>query len=195
MSSQRDQENDPRTNGQLGTIAVIVCMSDSIPMIARYCRDFLDYANYKNTVIEGVRGEDGNIEGSLCYGCSILVTSVPCLERLMDNAFMINNDKLKYIAIENIDVLLDKYSSNLPKLLSKLAFDKSKDPRQLMVTSRIWHPQFKEFIDKCDAVMIIGNFFEAAAYLKIKIEFKFCLTAEKREKVLGKFDKLVQQIK
>lgn len=179
----------------MGTLAVIVSMSDSIPMIARYCREFLDNANYRNTVIEGVRGEDGNVEGSLCYGCSILVTSVPCLQRLMDNEFMINNDKLKYIAIENIDVLLEKYSSNLPKLLSKLAFDKSKNPRQLMVTSRIWHPQFKEFIDKCDAVMMIGNFFEAAAYLKIKTEFKFCLTTERREKVLGSFDDLIRQIK
>lgn len=171
-------------------------MSDSIPMIAKYCRDFLDYANYKNTVIEGVRGEDDNIEGFICYGCSILVTSVPCLQRLMDNEFMINNDKLKYIAIENIDVLLEKYSSNLPKLLSKLAFDKSRNPRQLMVTSRLWHPQFKEFIDKCDAVLMIGNFFEAATYLKIKVEFKLCLTADKREAVLGKFDNdLIQQTK
>lgn len=170
----------------MGTLAVIVCMSDSIPMIAKYCREFLDYANYKNTVIEGVRGEDGNVEGFICYGCSILVTSVPCLQQIMDNEFMINNDKLKYIAIENIDLLLDKYGSSLSKLLSKLAFDKSKNARQLMVTSRIWLPQFKEIIDKCDAVMIIGNFFEAAAYLKIKIEFKFCLTAEKHEQVLGK---------
>lgn len=176
----------------MGAIAVIVCMSDSIPIIAKYCRDLLDYANYKNTVIEGVRGEEDNIEGFICNGCSILITSVPCLQRLMDNEFMINNDKLKYIAIENIDVLLEKYSSNLPKMLSKLAFDKSKNPRQLMVTSRIWKPQFKELIDKCDAVLMIGNFFEAAAYLKIKVEFQFCLNADKHEKVLGKFDNLIQ---
>lgn len=54
-----------------------------------------------------------------------------------------------------------------------------------MVTSRIWNAQFKEFVTKCDAVLLIGNFFEAAAYLNIKIEFKFCLAAEKNKHVLG----------
>lgn len=153
----------------------------------------MGYENYKNTVIEG--NIDGNNIEELCYGCSILITSVNSLSRLMDNEFMINNDKLKYIAIENIDILMEKHK-NLQKLLSKLAFDKSKNPRQLIVTARIWNPQFKEFVGgKCDAVLLIGNFFEAAAYLNIKIEFKFCLTADKNKHVLGKFSNLIQQIK
>lgn len=192
---QRDQKNDPEAGWQLGTAAVIICMSDSIPMIAKYCRAFLDFANLKNPVIEGVRNEDSEIEAHLCNGCSILVTSVPCLQKLMDNEFLIQNDKLKYIAVENIDVLMDKYSSRFSKLLSKLASDKSKNPRQLMITSRIWHPKYNQFLEAntCDAVLMIGNFFEAALYLKIKMELELCSNDIKREKVLGKFDQLIRQ--
>lgn len=77
----------------MGAIAIVIAMSDSVPIISRFCRELLGYENYKNTVIEGVRGEECNIE-AICYGCSILITTVPSLCRLMDNPFMINNDKV-----------------------------------------------------------------------------------------------------
>lgn len=121
-------------------------------------------------------------------GCYVLVTTVPCLEKLLDHKLILDNDKFKYLAIENLDDLMDRYGARVRKIIDRLAFNKNKS-RQLMITSHIWDRKYQQFLDEdtCDAVLLIGNFCEAAIYANHNIKWQMCKNEEKLQKLFGKF--------
>lgn len=126
----------------------------------------------------------------LCNGCSILVVTVSCLELLLKECPYLNNDKLKYVAVENMDVLKSTHGSKLVNVIKLLAFNKLKSfDRQFMITSRTWLSSLEIFLkaDTYDANLFIGNLYEAARFGKAKMMLVPVQSEAKLEKLLGTY--------
>lgn len=114
------------------------------------------------------------------------MATVPCLIELIKNTkHAIQNDKLKYIAFENIDVLLGKHTESCVDIYKELCIPKNGKPyRQVIVTSRTWTNDLQQFLKKNDAVLIIGNHIEAALYASV-FEFHLCFNEDKLKQLKG----------
>lgn len=115
-----------------------------------------------------------------------MVATVPSLFALIKNTkHAIQNDKLKYIAFENFDVLLGKHTESCIDIYKELCIPKNGKPyRQVIVTSRTWTKDLQQFLNKNDAVLIIGNHIEAALYASV-FEFRLCFNQVKLKQIEG----------
>lgn len=123
-------------------------------------------------------------------GCNILVTTVPCL---LAYRTIIQSPKLRCIAFENIDCLMEKHKDACNDIIDSLCLRKSYDgdQRQIIVTSRTWQPFLNKFLNEkliADSVLVIGNHLESALWGGVSIQMILCNTEKKLQNLTGKIN-------
>lgn len=130
----------------------------------------------------------------LYNGCNILVVTAPCLKDLIENMPPHVSEKmfgrLKTIAFENLDCIMEKQPDAINYIFKNLCSRKSYkgDLRQFIVTSRTWQSTFTKFLnekDITDSVLIIGNHLEAAFCNGVLLHFRLCKNEVKLDILTG----------
>lgn len=129
----------------------------------------------------------------LVNGCSILVCTIPCLERVLNesNANIINRQRLHHLIFDDYDLILNSFCDSLKFILKRLTnidLTKSRQsPLQLIATSRSWSPTLGLFFKIAQNVaLVMGAYAEAAVYARSKVQMELVPNNEKNELVLGK---------
>lgn len=115
------------------------------------------------------------------------------MELIAKSSHVIKTDRLKCIAFENLDCIIEKQPDICNEMIKELCLRKSYkgDVRQFIVTSRTWKPIFSKFMNEkliADSVLIIGNLLEAAICAGILLQFKLCTSDVKLENLTGKIE-------
>lgn len=196
----------------MGATAIIVCLTSKVSEIVKICRQIL---HMRCNVVDAIGTRNAtsvavcvHVQSSftlkivhlifsifhskikLYNGCNILVVTAPCLlELIKKTPHAIKNDKLKCIAFENIDCIMAKHPDICDTIIKELCAQKKKEEdRQIIVTSRTWIKELKQFLNEkiADSVLLIGNHIEAAQYAAA-FEFVLCFNNKKLEQMKGDF--------
>lgn len=123
-----------------------------------------------------------------------MVTTAPCLKELISSQNSLNvikSDKLRCIAFENIDCIMDKHADSCNEIIKEMCLRKSYkgELRQFIVTSRTWKPFLEKFLNEkliADSVLIIGNHLESALWAGVDIKLILCQKEQKLQQLTGK---------
>ncbi|XP_031636550.1 putative ATP-dependent RNA helicase TDRD12 [Contarinia nasturtii] len=183
LDEAKKSKTDQKKSGLgMGVTAIIVCLSSGVQKIVEDCRQILQMREFECHVIEGIgKHHATNVTIKLYNGSNILVTTAPCLtELLKKQKHVINNEKLKCIAFENLDCIMEKHPEMCADIIKDLCLRKSYkgDVRQFIVTSRTWNKNLSNFLKEdyiADSVLIIGNYLEASFSAGVTLNFRLCL--------------------
>lgn len=135
----------------------------------------------------------------LVNGCSILVCTAPCLERLLteSNAHLFNRRRLHHLVFDDYDLILNSFCDSLKLVLKRLTnIDPAKSrqsPLQLIATARSWSPTLGLFFRIAQNVaLLMGAYAEAAVYARSKVQLELVPKDEKNELVLRKIFMLIE---
>lgn len=109
------------------------------------------------------------------------------MEMMQRTPRVVQNAKLKCVAFENLDCIMEKHADICNNIIKELCIrKKNKEMRQTIVTSRTWIKELKQFMNAkmTDAVLLIGNPVEAAIYAGT-LEFVLCRSVEKLQQLTG----------
>lgn len=122
-----------------------------------------------------------------------MVTTAPCLKELLTkSSYVIKSEKLRYIAFENIDCIIEKHPEACNYILKELCIRKpnSLPLKQFLVTSRTWNPVLNTFLNPKntrDPALIIGNYLESAYCAGVSLNFILCNSEVKLENLTGTY--------
>lgn len=144
-----------------------------------------------------------NRKVKLTNGCNILVITAPSLKELIANpksTDLIQSEKLRCIAFENIDCIMEKHADACSEIIKAMCFRKSYkgEQRQIIVTSRTWRPFLHKFLSEKinpDTALIIGNHLQSAFWAGVSLQLILCNAAVKLQNLTGKFNFLLKQSK
>lgn len=160
----------------------------------------------------------GNIEANiiitlqcqLLNGCEILVTTVPCLYRLMVNLSHMNlfsRERIVSFVIDNIDTVYEQFGREICEIHKSLChatsnvqvspkfFEMTKSINKtlslflkLIITSRTWLKRLETFYTESDRVTLcIGSYIEAAVYGKTEMTIELLGQEFKADKLICKW--------
>ncbi|XP_055304540.1 putative ATP-dependent RNA helicase TDRD12 isoform X2 [Sitodiplosis mosellana] len=177
--AERGDKNKPRS--KMGATAIIVCLTSNVKKIADDCRTILQMPSFKSNVVEAIGTRDAvSVTVKLYNGCNILVATAPCLVDLITKSeHIFKSDRLKCIAFENLDCIMEKQPDIVNFIVKNLCSRKSYKGgmRQFIVTSRTWQSTLLKFMnerDVADSVLVIGNYLEAAFCAGVLMHFRLC---------------------
>lgn len=88
---------------------------------------------------------------------------------------------------------MNKHPVICKDIIKEMCYRKSYngDVRQFIATARTWKPHLLKFMNEqliADAVLIIGNYLEAAFAAGVELNIQLCLEEEKLKELYGKND-------
>lgn len=132
-------------------------------------------------------------QAKLFNGCSIFVTTAPCLLKLMkSHSDVFTAQKLTFFVFDNADMIINRYGEEqLVTIFKKFCNrgQKSSDvTTQVVATARTWHPALKRMRERIlNPLLLIGNFLEAALYGNMDIQVVCNFQAKKMDLVHGEY--------
>ncbi|XP_037028322.1 putative ATP-dependent RNA helicase TDRD12 isoform X2 [Bradysia coprophila] len=183
---QRIQDNT--VVGGCGPLAIIACAStqevnettNRIGQLLRFASRIRCFKAFGFT-------DQANAVCNLLNGAEILVTTVPCLHRLMVNEMnLFTKERIISLVFDNIDLAYERFSRQIHEIHKALCASTSHV--QLIITSRTWHKVLANFYEESSRVTLcIGSYIEAVVYGRTKMTIE----------LLGhkfKIDKLISHI-
>ncbi|XP_037945119.1 putative ATP-dependent RNA helicase SoYb isoform X2 [Teleopsis dalmanni] len=171
-----------------GPIAIIMLSkAEEIEIVIYVCEFLLQKCGIKSRCVDayGVRNLL-ETKMKLINGCPILVGTPSSLRLILEEnktVPLIDGARVKHFVMDDIDVMLDtkKDFLDVKKNLLKLC---NKKELQIVATSRVWKTLFLQYLQTfTDALLIIGDFLEAAMYNHTKINLKICGAINKIERI------------
>ncbi|KAJ6645937.1 putative ATP-dependent RNA helicase TDRD12, partial [Pseudolycoriella hygida] len=181
--------NEDHCDGKIesgdGPVIIIICLdSYSVKQILSRCHTLLS----RQFCCEGGYGREEmeDLEYKLLNGFDVLVTTMPCLSRLMkDSLNFFNKKRITTVVFDDIDAMWDCFGeSEVAKIREAFCLD----PRiQVIITSKTWHKTLKKFCEKDDMLVCIGAYIEAAVYAKAEFQAEFTVMSSDKENVYKNF--------
>lgn len=147
---------------------------------------------FRTHVVEAIGTREARSVSIKMYnGCNILVTTAPCLKELISNQMNLFSGKLRCIAFENIDCIMERHPDACNEIIKKMCLRVAYkgEPRQFIVTSRTWKPFLDKFLKEriiADSVLIIGNHLESAFWARVTLQLVLCRKEDKLKNLMGK---------
>ena len=174
--------------------ALILCPSSSeVLRTHSLCTELLQSCG----TVKSVAAINGKCERSLAAemfnGCQILISTPRFLVRFMDrNRKLLNFESLRYLILDDGDVILDKYLNSISKLIKRYKILSNREVKgngiilQLIMTAKHWTPQLKKVsrILMDGPYICITSFIEATIFKSIHPKVYVMNSKSKGRKVL-----------
>ncbi|XP_025265669.1 putative ATP-dependent RNA helicase TDRD12 isoform X2 [Camponotus floridanus] len=175
-------------------LALILCSSSSeVINIHSLCMSFLrSFDNVKS--VAAFNGKTSiSIAASIYKGCQILIATPQYLARFLnENKNLLSFDRLSYLVLDNVDVILDKYYNSIGELFKKHKVIENRESQgdnrptlQIIISATTWTPEIKKFI--CLATykpyICITSFLEAVIFKSIRPQLYILNSIQKNQKI------------
>ncbi|XP_076234936.1 putative ATP-dependent RNA helicase TDRD12 [Calliopsis andreniformis] len=174
--------------------ALILCSSSAeVLEIHSLCIELLQNC----LTIRSVAAINGKSERTLAAemfnGCQILITTPRFLVRFMNkNKKLLNFQNLRFLILDNGDIILSKYFDSILKLFKKHKIICNRESEnkniilQIIITAQQWAPSLKKFAYALmdDPYICITSFIEAAVFKSIHPKVYILNSKNKEEKTL-----------
>ncbi|KAJ8302609.1 hypothetical protein KUTeg_019005 [Tegillarca granosa] len=145
----------------------------------------------------------GNQEDSfaipLINGCELLIATPPCLERMIEKKAT-HVDRLCHLVIDDADVLLEEFHTEVEKLMKRYAAvlkeqGQRSAPQQILMFSNQWCEAVYQFTwaYMSDPVIVFASMFEAAVYGKVKQVVNMCRSDQRSAQFVAMLDTVVTE--
>ncbi|KAE8748672.1 hypothetical protein FOCC_FOCC004685 [Frankliniella occidentalis] len=133
----------------------------------------------------------------LINGCEVLVTTPPCLLRILKHEVSLNFKRLCHYVLDQADILMTKFLNEMKEIQALVVAEQESrtmknakngndesDPIQIIVSSEKWEPHFPSYSKhlRGNPLLCINDCFEACVYGKPEVAFH--LTRSKITKLL-----------
>ncbi|XP_046735938.1 putative ATP-dependent RNA helicase TDRD12 isoform X2 [Diprion similis] len=185
----------PKLSGVNGPLTIILCVSScDVFHVHEKCKRILkEYPQIRMlTAFNGM--PEKNLVIQLYNGCEILISTPPCLKRLIkNNRKLLNLKRLSHVVFDGADVILDRYRESLEeifKVIKKVQNGHCKlpgsMPLQLITIARHWTPAMRTLTEAFieDPYVCIGSYMEAVIYAASSPMFIMKPKEEKAAKVV-----------
>ncbi|XP_046468235.1 putative ATP-dependent RNA helicase TDRD12 isoform X1 [Neodiprion pinetum] len=183
------------SSGVNGPLVIILCVSSTdVFHVHEKCKQILkEYPKIRIlTAFNGM--PEKNLMMKLYNGCEILISTPPCLKRLIkNNRKLLNLNRLFHMIFDGADVILDKYRKSLGEIfrvIKEVQHGHCKlpgsMPLQLITIAQHWTPLMRNFVDAFikDPYVCIGSYMEAVVYASFKTKLYINPKQEKAAKVV-----------
>ncbi|XP_022098101.1 uncharacterized protein LOC110983278 isoform X2 [Acanthaster planci] len=158
-----------------GPLVIIVCPRwRKAAEVYDQCCKFLPTQRGSKVILIHGAGSEEQQEVQLLNGCSILVATLPCLLRMLQDDHTSLN-RLSHLVLDDADILCEDFTDKVKELMSEYATVLSRPnsqrtaPRQLLLFSSHWTMGLGSFVRAymADPVVVIASTLEAAVYARV----------------------------
>ncbi|XP_071511163.1 putative ATP-dependent RNA helicase TDRD12 [Diadema antillarum] len=177
-----------------GPLALIVCPSWlEATTIAEQCDLFVKAASktLKTILIYG-GGNEHQQEVQLVNGCHILVSTIPCVLRMIESN-LTNLNRLCHLVFDNAHILFRDFNTEVKELMrvyssSLLAQSTRSAPRQLLVFASEWRASLGSFLRvyMTNQMVVVTHKLEGAIYAKVRQSIEVVQDSQRTGVLLGK---------
>ncbi|KAJ6624811.1 putative ATP-dependent RNA helicase TDRD12, partial [Pseudolycoriella hygida] len=178
-----ERVQDERIVDGCGPLSIIACASyEEVNEIERRCRHLLRYTNGIKCFKACGFYEDDIVLSQLLNGTEIMVTTVPCLYRLMTHRLQLfNHKRILSLVFDNIDLISKNFRQEICQIYQLCDNDV-----QTIITSKTWSTLLEHFYIESDRfALCIGSYVEAAVYGRTEMVVEYLSQELKFSKLMS----------